>query len=54
LGERDMMVDACGPIRSVLDVPFSHGTVAVNSDQPDAFSEDDIAYLQEIAQILSS
>jgi len=37
----------------VLDVPFSHGTLAVSSDQPDAFSQEEIETLQEMAQVLS-
>ena len=40
-------------IRSVLDVPFSHGTLAVNSTRPDAFSAGDIALLQDLAAALS-
>jgi len=40
-------------VRSVLDVPFSEGTLAVNSARPDAFSDEDIAIVQEMAQLLS-
>ena len=40
-------------IRSVLDVPFSHGTLAISSRQADAFSERDIAIMQELADALS-
>ncbi|MBT7452858.1 MAG: PAS domain S-box protein [Gemmatimonadetes bacterium] len=40
-------------IRAVLDVPFSHGTVAVNSLRPHAFSDDDIALVSELATALS-
>jgi two-component system, NtrC family, sensor kinase len=40
-------------IRSVLDVPFSHGTLAVNSTFPDAFSAGDIALLHDLAAALS-
>jgi PAS domain S-box-containing protein len=40
-------------VRSVVDVPFSHGTLAINSTQPNAFSERDITILQELAQIMS-
>ena len=39
--------------RSVIDVPFSHGTLGVNSTEPDAFSEQDMASMQEITQALS-
>ncbi len=40
-------------VRSVLDIAFSHGTLAVNSTWANAFSPADIAFLQELAQILS-
>ena len=40
-------------IRSVIDVPFLHGTLAVNSTQPDAFSPADLEILQEMAHVLS-
>jgi len=40
-------------IRSVVDVPFSHGTIAVNSEIPDAFSPADIRILEEMAPLLS-
>jgi len=40
-------------IRSVVDVPFSHGTLAVNSTTADAFSPWHIAALEEFAEVLS-
>ena len=40
-------------IRSVVDVPFSHGTIGVNSAQPDAFAEEDIETLRQFAEVLS-
>jgi two-component sensor histidine kinase/GAF domain-containing protein len=40
-------------VRSVVDVPFSQGTLAVNSAEPDAFSQEDIDILQEMANVLS-
>ena len=40
------------PVRSVVDVPFSHGTLAANARQPDAFSSQDLEILQELAQVL--
>ena len=40
-------------MRAVVDVPFSHGTLAVSSSRPDAFSAEDIAVLQELAAVLS-
>ncbi|MBT4501976.1 MAG: PAS domain S-box protein [Gemmatimonadetes bacterium] len=41
------------PIRSVVDVPFSQGTFAVNSLEPNAFSEQHIRDLQALAGVLS-
>ena len=41
------------PVRSVLDVPFSRGTLAVNSVAPNAFSDDDVEGIRELAQVLS-
>ena len=40
-------------IRSVLDIPFSHGTLAVNSSEANAFSQYHIEILKEVAQVLS-
>ncbi len=40
-------------IRSVVDVPFAQGTLAVNSTLPEAFSPEDLEILQEMAQVLS-
>ena len=40
-------------IMSVIDVPFTHGTLAINSEKADAFSEHDIEFLEDMAQILS-
>lgn len=53
-GERERIVGTWKEdIRSVLDVPFSHGTLAINSTRPDAFSEEDIEVLQRFAGVLS-
>jgi len=40
-------------IRAVVDVPFSHGTLAVNSLVADGFSERDLEVFQELATVLS-
>ena len=40
-------------IYSVLDVPFSHGTLAVNCDKLDAYSAEDVKLLQSVAEVLS-
>ncbi len=43
-----------GPaVRCVLDVPFSHGTIAINSTRPHAFAEQDVACVEELAEALS-
>ena len=52
-GERGCIKKQFGPVRSVLDVPFSHGTLAINSREPDVFSKEDIAALQALADVLS-
>jgi PAS domain S-box-containing protein len=38
---------------SLIDVPFSQGTLAINKHQPYAFSEEDIAVVQRFARVLS-
>ena len=53
-GERAYLPAIWGkPIRSLVDVPFSRGTLAVNSVEPNAFSEDDVAILSAFAKVLS-
>jgi PAS domain S-box-containing protein len=42
-----------GKIRSIIDIPFPQGTLALNSLEADAFSPNDIDVLQEMAQVLS-
>jgi len=49
----DETVGYSSAVRSVLDVPFSQGTLAVNSPEPNAFSQEDIEFLQEMAKVLS-
>lgn len=41
------------PIRSVVDVPFACGTLAVNSLEPEAFADADLEFLREVAEVLS-
>ncbi len=41
------------PVAAVVDVPFSAGTLALNSRYPDAFSPEDLAFFQELAGVLS-
>lgn len=50
-GERQTITRFYGkPVRCVIDVPFSHGTLALNSDRPNAFSEDQIEWLVYLAE----
>lgn len=52
-GEYERLVARFGfSVRCVLDVPFSGGTLAVNSDRPSAFDEQHIAVLQAMAGII--
>ena len=39
-------------VRSVVDIPFAHGTLAVNSEAANAFSTADLEALREVAQVL--
>ncbi|MBI2502458.1 MAG: PAS domain S-box protein, partial [Candidatus Latescibacteria bacterium] len=53
-GEAGVIAAVFGPdIRCVIDLPFSHGTLAVNSTAPDAFDKEDIDALQAMARVLS-
>ena len=53
-GERQMMAAAFGhPVRSIVDAPFSHGTLAVNSREPEAFSDESLADLAGLCEVLS-
>jgi|GEM_PF-1724681 len=40
-------------VRAVVDIPFSHGTLALNSSQPEAYSPDHLDILQEMVGALS-
>ena len=40
-------------VRVIVDVPFAHGTLAMNSTEVDEFSEDEIAILQGFAEVIS-
>ena len=41
------------PIRSLVDVPFPQGTLAVSSLTPDAFSPDHLSILEQMARLLT-
>ena len=51
--ERDSMSELYGSVSSIVDVPFSHGTLSVNSTEADAFSDQDIEFLQDLAEVLA-
>ena len=40
-------------VRALVDVPFSHGTLALNSSVPQAFAPHHLAALTELAEVLS-
>jgi len=53
-GEKEYIDRVWGKrIRSVLDVPFSQGTLALNSVEPNAFSNEDIEFLKDLAEVIS-
>jgi len=53
-GERSRLESVFGhAVRAVIDIPFSHGTLAVNSSEANAFSEPHIRDLQALAEVLS-
>ncbi|MAG13353.1 MAG: hypothetical protein CMN78_02025 [Spirochaetales bacterium] len=53
-GEQDYINEEFGTsIRSVVDVPFAQGTLAVKSTQQDAFSELDIAFIQKLVDVVA-
>jgi two-component sensor histidine kinase len=41
-----------GPVRCVIDIPFSHGTLALNHTEAHAFSPEQVRLLQELAGTL--
>ncbi|MFA6110543.1 MAG: GAF domain-containing protein [Candidatus Latescibacterota bacterium] len=49
----DLEVTAMDLARSLIDVPFSHGTVAINSRQPQAFDQQAVDAVQRLADVLS-
>lgn len=53
-GERHTIEQILGSdVRSVIDVPFAQGTLALNSLSPDAFTDRDIEVLREMTDVLS-
>jgi PAS domain S-box-containing protein len=57
LHQEDPLGDAnwagAGNIRSVIDIPFSHGTLAINSAEPNAFNQEDIVTFRRMVAVLS-
>lgn len=54
VGEKDAIeMGVQHAVRCVLDVPFSHGTLALNSDRPHAFTPQDIEFLIRVTQVIS-
>jgi signal transduction histidine kinase len=54
MGESHHIGDTYGlRVRSVLDVPYSRGTLGLNNSKPNAFSERDIEAVSRLAEILS-
>ena len=52
-GEREPLSRALGaPVRSVLDVPFAQGTLAISSIEAGVFSSEDVELVQELALVL--
>jgi len=53
-GERDIInAIHAHSVRSVLDIPFAYGTLAFNSPRPEAFSQQDIELMRELAGVLN-
>jgi len=52
-GERAIFERFHPGVRCVIDVPFSHGTLAVNSKKPDAFSAREIGRMEKLAEVIS-
>ncbi|MDP6953938.1 MAG: ATP-binding protein, partial [Alphaproteobacteria bacterium] len=51
--ERETIEEIMGrPIRSIVDIPFAYGTLALNSETPNAFGEGDLAFLMTIQGVL--
>lgn len=53
-GERPWAESLNPPIRSVIDIPFAGGTLAISSCQAEAFSDDHIVVLQILAGALAA
>ena len=52
-GEAQRLSELFGPLRCLIDVPFSYGTLTVTSRVPNAFADRDISFFQELAEALT-
>ena len=51
--ERETIEEIMGrSIRSIVDIPFAYGTLALSSETPNAFGEGDLAFLMTIQGVL--
>jgi len=53
-GEAAWLQSAGWQVRSVIDVPFKEGTLALRSDTPNAFTDDQIESMEALAEVLSA
>lgn len=51
--ERPQLETLYGPVRTAVDMPFSHGTLSLNTPVADAFAERDLDFLGELAEVLT-
>ncbi|MBT3342467.1 MAG: PAS domain S-box protein [Gemmatimonadetes bacterium] len=51
--ELPLLIEHFGELRSAVDTPFSHGTLTVTHTMADSFSERDLAFFVELAEVLS-
>ena len=51
--ESGRLAELYGAVRSVIDVPFSYGTLTIVSVVANAFSDRDVSFFQELAEALS-
>ena len=51
--ERERLTQLHGPAQALLEVPFSHGVLTINSANPEPFSERDLGFANDLAEALS-
>ena len=52
-GEAGWALGRTPPVRCIVDAPWSHGTLSINSGEPNAFQPQDIETLAMLAEVLS-